>query len=83
MMFLQRMLFFIYFCYAWFLLYLNLWSYWEIIYLVYKLFLPSENSTLAEACCSVSVEFCIIGFKYIGNAHFLASADTLIRQTSN
>jgi len=50
---------------------------------VYKLFLPSENSALAEACCSVSVEFCIIGFKYIGHAHFLASANVLIRQTSN
>lgn len=48
-----------------------------------QLFLPSENSTLAEACCSVSVEFCIIGFKYIGNAQFLASANILIRQRSN
>lgn len=50
---------------------------------MYKLFLPFENSTLAEACGSVSVEFCIIGFKYIGNARFLTSANVLIRQTSN
>lgn len=50
---------------------------------MYKLFLPSENSALSEACCTVPAELCAVGFQCAGNTHFLPSANSLIRQMSN
>lgn len=50
---------------------------------MYELFLPSENPALSEACCIVPVEFCITGFQCTGNARFLPSANSPLRQMSN
>lgn len=55
----------------------------KIIYMMYELFLPSENPAPSEARCTVPVELCITGFQSTGNTHFLPSANSPIRQMSN